>query len=68
MRESLRESDWSNEVQEKGKMAGELASLNNTFYNSLRGNMANSIGMQGVLGSGNYAYVSKGRISASKRL
>jgi len=41
--------------------------MNGAFYNSQRGHMEQSLGMQGVLNTGNYGYAPKGRVLSTRQ-
>ena len=55
------------EMRELGKTTAEQQDINGAFYRSSRGAGATSAGMQGVLGSGDYGYIAKGRINNTKQ-
>ena len=48
-------------MRELGKTTAEQQEINGAFYRSSRGAGTTSAGMQGVLGSGDYGYIAKGR-------
>ena len=53
------------EMRQAGKTHAEQQDVNGAFYRSQRGNGTTSAGMNGILGSGDYGYVAKGRLPTS---
>ena len=61
-RQTQQRSDWAKFHTQK-RNEREIAAqgpFNGSFYQSQRGQTSSSLGMQGILNSGNYAYVPKG--------
>jgi len=54
------------EMMQAGRQALAQKEMNGAFYNSQRGHMEQSLGMQGVLNTGNYGYAPKGRVLSTR--
>ena len=56
------------EMRKAGKEIQEQKDVNGSFYRSQKGANTTSIGMSGVLNSGDYGYVAKKQINSRSRL
>jgi len=68
-RKTMQKTDWGsfNAQRTHEKQVAAQGPFNGSFYQSQRGQASSSMGMQGILNSGNYGYAPKaGRLTMSQ--